>query len=82
MLLILHLTLSLQRHRESAVSQVSRRLEFLVAMTSSSRYNLALPSSSIEFLEVVSATPLAAMDPETSTRRGTTSQGSGSSTGS
>jgi hypothetical protein len=76
------ISLSLQRHHVSAVSQVSRQLEFLIAMTSSSRYNLALLSSSIEFLEVVSTTPLAAMDPKTSTRRGTASQGSGSSTGS
>jgi hypothetical protein len=51
-------------------------------MTSSSRYNLASPSSSVEFLEVISDTPLATMDPETSTHHATTSQGSGSSTGS
>jgi hypothetical protein len=51
-------------------------------MTSSSRYNLASPSSSVEFLEIISATPLAAMDPETSTHHATTSLGSGSSMGS
>jgi hypothetical protein len=48
-------------------------------MTSSSHYNLALLSSSVEFLEVISATPLATMDPETSTHHARASQGIGSS---
>jgi hypothetical protein len=47
--------------------------------THSSRYNLASPSLSVEILEVISATPLIAMDLEISTHHASASQDTGNS---
>jgi hypothetical protein len=56
---------------ECTVILVSHRPEYLAAGAAAPYSRLASSSSSVEYLEIISATPLAAMDPEASSHQDT-----------